>query len=92
MAMARTQVYFEPEVLDYLRQEAAKKNTTLAQVIRTKVIANMPAIKKKTKKKVVKYKNAGELLLAMAEEAKKLGASGPKDLATNPDKYLYGNI
>ena len=35
--------------------------------------------------------SAGEYLLEMAKEAKKLGFKGPKDLATNIDKYLYGS-
>ena len=90
MPMHRTQVYFPEEVLEILREEAEKKNTTLAQVIRKKVESQTPAIKK-IKKKKKKYKNAGNLLRAMAEEAERLGFSGPKDLATNPDKYLYGS-
>lgn len=35
--MHRTQVYFEPEILELLRQEAREKKTTLAGVIREKV-------------------------------------------------------
>lgn len=35
--MHRTQVYFEEEVLEALREEAKKKKTTLAAVIREKV-------------------------------------------------------
>lgn len=35
--MHRTQVYFEEEVLEALREEARKKKTTLAAVIREKV-------------------------------------------------------
>ncbi len=88
MTMARTQVYFEPEVLDYLRQEAIRKKTTLAQIIRTKVIANMPAVRKKT---VRKKMTGADFLLKMAKDAERLGFKGPKDLASNVDKYLYGN-
>lgn len=87
MPMHRTQVYFPEEVLEILRQEAEEKNTTLAHVIRKKIEKTMPKLKKKKKK----YKNAGDLLLEMAKEAERLGASGPKDLATDPDKYLYGS-
>jgi hypothetical protein len=46
----------------------------------------------KIKKKKVKRKMAaGDFLLKMAQDAVRLGAKGPKDLATNPDKYLYGS-
>lgn len=63
---------------------------TAAQMIRVKIKINTPALKKKAKRKK-KYKNGGELLMAMAADAERLNAKGPKDLATNPDKYLYGS-
>lgn len=89
--MQRTQVYFPKEYLDYLKKEAEEKDTSLADIIRKKVEKAEPKIKKTKKKKANKtHKNAGDLLLEMAREAKEIGASGPKDLATNPDKYLYG--
>jgi len=90
MAMARTQVYFEPEVLDYLKQEAARKNKTLAYIIRTKVEAQTPVIKKIKKAKKTKKMSGADFLLKMAKEAEELGFEGPKDLASNMDKYLYG--
>ena len=94
MAMSRTQIYFPEEELAILRQEAALKNVSLAKIIRTKVAQSTPAIKKIKKisrKKKIKYKNAGALLRAMAEEAERLDFRGPKDLASNTDKYLYGS-
>ena len=47
--MHRTQVYFEEEVLEALREEAKRKKTTLAAVIREKV---KKEIKIKPKKRV----------------------------------------
>ena len=46
--MHRTQVYFEPEILEILKAEARYKKTTLASVIREKVEKN---IEKKPRKR-----------------------------------------
>lgn len=84
--MERTQVYFESEVLDALREEAKKKKTTLAAVIRAKVKKTLPK-KKKTKK--VKKMNAAEFLLSIAELGEKLKVNGPKDLSQRIDEFVY---
>ncbi|MBU1931656.1 hypothetical protein KJ965_03070 [Patescibacteria group bacterium] len=91
MQMHRTQIYFPEEHLEILRQEAVKKGVSLARIIRSKVEAKTPAIKtaKKRKTKKIKMTGAG-LLLKMAKQAEKQGFKGPKDLASNVDKYLYG--
>jgi len=49
--MHRTQVYFEPEVLELLRQEAKEKKTTLAGIIREKVEKNIEKKPKRRKSK-----------------------------------------
>ena len=86
--MQRTQVYFEPEVLDVLREEARKRKTTLAGVIREKVERTLG--KKTLKKKVVKKKmNAAEFLLGIAKLGKKLNVKGPKDLSQRIDEFVY---
>lgn len=90
MPMHRTQVYFPEEILDLLREEAEENNVSLAHVIRKKVAAKTPAAKK-IKKEKKRKKNAGDLFLEMARDARRMNAKGPKDLATNPDKYLYGS-
>lgn len=82
--MQRTQVYFEPEVLELLREEARKKNATLAGVIREKVEKGIN--KKKTKKKQM---NAAEALDYIAKLGKKLGVKGPKDLSQRIDEFVY---
>lgn len=42
------------------------------------------------KQQTAKLKGA-EVLLKLAETAKKLGWEGPRDLSTNLDRYLYGD-
>ena len=80
--MHRTQVYFEPEVLELLRQEAKEKRTTLAGVIREKV-------KKKIEKKPKRRKSAAEILLGLAKLGEKLKVNGPKDLSQRIDEFVY---
>lgn len=81
--MHRTQVYFEPEVLEMLREEAKEKRTTLASVIREKV---EKTIKKKAKRKQM---NAAEALMHLAKLGEKLGVNGPKDLSQRIDEFVY---
>jgi len=82
--MQRTQVYFEPEVLELLRQEAKERKTTLAGVIRGKV---EKTIKKKRARK--KQMNAAEALDYIAKLGKRLGVKGPKDLSQKIDEFVY---
>ncbi|MEK7060993.1 MAG: hypothetical protein AAB931_00550 [Patescibacteria group bacterium] len=82
--MHRTQVYFEPEVLEMLREEAKEKRTTLASVIREKVEKTI-----KKKRTAVKEKSAAEILLSIAKLGKKLGVKGPKDLSQRVDEFVY---
>ena len=82
--MHRTQVYFEPEVLELLRQEAKEKKTTLAGIIREKVKKTIK--KKRTKKKQM---NAAEALLGLARLGERLKVNGPKDLAQRIDEFVY---
>jgi hypothetical protein len=80
--MHRTQVYFEPEVLELLRQEAKEKRTTLASVIRAKVEKNIEK-KPKTRKSAAEFLRDIELL------GKKLKVRGPKDLSQRIDEFVY---
>lgn len=86
--MHRTQVYFEPEILDLLRKEAKEKKTTLASVIREKVVKKI-RIKKKKKIKVKRRLNAAEFLSDIEKLGKKLGVKGPKDLSQRIDEFVY---
>lgn len=80
--MHRTQVYFEPEILEILREEAKYKKTTLASIIREKV---EKTIKKKTKRR----KSAAEFLRDIELLGKKLKVRGPKDLSQRIDEFVY---
>ena len=81
--MQRTQVYFDPEILELLKEEAISKKITLARVIREKVAKNI------RRRKSVKQKSAAEVLLGLARLGEKLNVRGPKNLAKNIDKYVY---
>lgn len=80
--MQRTQVYFEAEILELLREEARIKKATLASIIREKVEKN---IKIKTKRR----KSAAEFLKGIELLGKKLKVRGPKDLSQRIDEFVY---
>lgn len=84
--MHRTQVYFDQEILELLREEAKKKKTTLAGIIRAKVEKTLP---KKRKINKIKRMNAAEFLEDIARLGKKLGVKGPKDLSQRIDEFVY---
>ena len=81
--MHRTQVYFEPEILEILREEAKDKRTTLASVIREKV---EKTIKKKAK---IKQVSATQALMHLARLGERLEVNGPKDLSQRIDEFVY---
>lgn len=83
--MHRTQVYFDLETLELLKEEAREKKTTLASIIRDKV---KKTVKKKSKKKT-KRMNAAEFLEDIEKLGKKLGVKGPKDLSRRIDEFVY---
>lgn len=85
--MHRTQVYFERETLELLRNEAREKRTTLAAIIREKVEKTLP--KKAKKKKTVKRMNAAEFLNYIEKLGKKHKVKGPKDLSQRIDEFVY---
>ena len=77
--MNRTQIYLTKTQIETLRQIAQKRNTSISEVIRS-------LIRERFKKVPVKK----EGLLSAARRINKFGIKGPRDLATNLDKYLYG--
>lgn len=84
--MLRTQIYLPESQVRALRKVAAKDNTSVSEVIRKAVDQQ---VIKKGKPSNMRFKNAGESLGFLAKEAERLKFKGPKDLATNMDKYLY---
>ena len=80
--MTRTQIYLPYDQISYLRQRALAENTSVSEIIRRFVYDF--GLKKGVQR------NVGKILLAMAKDAEQRKVKGPKDLATNLDKYLYG--
>mgnify|MGYP001559737098 FL=1 len=77
--LIRTQVLFSEELLFALRAEAAKKKTSVSQLVRHIVTDKMP---EKNKKKM----SGDEAMELMVKHAYK--GKVPRDLSTNDD-YLY---
>lgn len=83
--MIRTQIYLTPKQHSGLKKKAVSLNSTISDQIRRIVDEDLEGGEKS------QPFNTGKWLLSMAKEAEKMGVSGPKDLATNVDKYLYGD-
>lgn len=81
--MQRTQVYFDSQTLDLLREEARRKKATLASIIREKVEKHIK------KKKKIKIKDAATVLADLAKLGEKLGVKGPRDLSQRIDEFVY---
>lgn len=89
--MIRTQIYLPENQIARLKQLAYQEDISVSEIIRRTIKEKFTLkIKKSRVTKKRKYKNAGEWLLSMAKEAERKGFKGPKDLASNVDKYLYG--
>lgn len=82
--MIRTQIYLTEQQVKILKEHSFTNEETLSQIIRDLIE------KEFFKPKQTKRQNIGDVLLEMADEAKKLNAKGPKDLSSNVDRYLYG--
>lgn len=83
--MNRTQLYLPKSQLDWLKKTARKKQTTASAVMRELVYE-----KQKSSGHLRIVADRGESLYESAKRISKLGTKGPKDLAKNMDKYLYG--
>jgi len=84
--MMRTQIYLPADQIRNLKKIAVEEDVSLSLVIR-KMIGD----KLREKKLGSKKNNCGKWLLSLGKKAEKLETKGPKDLATNLDKYLYGD-
>jgi len=84
--MLRTQIYLPESQINFLKEIAYQENVSLAEVIRGLVNDKLEEVKKTSSK----IRNSGSWLLTLAERAKKLKVTGPKDLASRLDFYLYG--
>lgn len=84
--MLRTQVYLPYSQVRALKQMASGEDVSFSEVLR-RVIRE--ELSKKAEKRSHGKKDVADRMLATARKIWKIG-SGPKDLAQNLDKYLYG--
>jgi hypothetical protein len=82
--MIRTHVYLTEEQAQTIKLRSKQERKPEAQLIRELLDAGL-SVGQKPRQSV------GDALLELAELGKKLGASGPADLSTNLDDYLYGD-
>jgi len=80
--MQRTQIYLPKKQLKTLQQVAQKTENTVSGVIRLFLAEKLNPDSSKTKK-------TSTSLTFMAKRVAKMGKPGPKDLASELDKYLY---
>lgn len=82
--MERTQIYLTKSQIKKLRKTAQKKNATLSSMVREAINVQYGSqIRILPKEKVESFSE-------FAKRIRRMGFKGPKDLATNLDKYLYG--
>ena len=83
--MIRTQIYLEKQHINFINKEAARRKTTMAEIIRLSVQEYANQVQPKSKRVI-----AGDFLLGLNRVAKKRGYRGGKTLSQDIDKYLYG--
>jgi hypothetical protein len=84
--MIRTHVYLTEEQAQTIKLRSRQEQKPEAQVIRELVDRGLTVHALGAKRK-----STGEALLELADLGKKLGLTGPTDLSTNHDDYLYGD-
>ena len=75
--LQRTNIYLDPETIQFFKQQAKRKGTSMAEELRTALEKDKKQIKQ----------NLFKLLLESAKKVKNTKA--PKDLSKNHDYYLY---
>jgi hypothetical protein len=83
--MQRTQIYLPRTQLLALKEIARRKDATTSEVVRLLIGVALKSKNRKLSKKQESLQEAGKRIGV-------LGIKGPKDLAKNMDKYLYGSI
>ncbi len=86
--MKRTQLYLTQEQHDWLKKKAKQQDTTIAEINRRAIDACISQ-PETVNKEGAKSLTLGESMRQIADLAKKEENEGPKDLASNVDKYLY---
>lgn len=83
--MIRTQVYLTEQQSQTIKLRSRQERKPEAQLIRELVDAGLEL------RTHAKRQTAGDALLALVELGKKYQLTGPTDLSTNHDEYLYGD-
>jgi hypothetical protein len=83
--MIRTYVYLTDEQKRDIELQAKREKKQEAVLIRELLDAGLKASRH------ARRGNAGQALLDLAAIGKRLGMTGPTDLSTNLDDYLYGD-
>lgn len=81
--MLRTYLYIPDEMEKKIKYTAKAQNKSKAEVIRYALEAGFESIEKQKP-------GGAEVLLRLAEIAKKYKAKGPRDASVNHDYYLWG--
>jgi hypothetical protein len=84
----RTQIYLEKSQHEALKQKAAEKSTSMAQIIREAVAVYLAQSEEDDDFDWEAYKN--DPIWKIREIAEELGPSGIVDGSINHDHYLYG--
>ena len=84
--MIRTQIYITQKQHNLLKKKALEDNTTLSEYLRKIIDKEFIGQHEKNRLKV-----EGNWLKDLALKAEKIKGNGPSDLASNVDRYLYGN-
>jgi hypothetical protein len=86
--MERTQIYLTPYQMQILRTVAGENRISMSEQIRRLIedVLADPAAPAATKPAT----GVGSRMLAIAKRAEKEGWSGPPDLSSRVDHYLYG--
>jgi hypothetical protein len=83
--MNRTQVYLTDEQTRDIKTRARRERRRQADIIRDMLERGRLTSQGKRKE------TTGEALLRLAALGRQLGMTGPTDLSTNHDDYLYGD-
>lgn len=84
----RTQIYLDKAQHEALKQKAAQKSTSMAQIIREAVAVYLAQSEAEDDFDWEAYEN--DPIWKIREIAEELGPSGTSDGAINHDHYLYG--
>ena len=87
--MIRTNIYLTQHQHQYVKNAARNAGMSISEYVRV-VLDGARHGFSVTAKATQPHTNTGELLKQIAERVAKIDASGPRDLSSRVDHYLYG--